>query len=64
MDGDSLTVTDMLLNYAEVETICAGNSNSTRGAFEKRAILRCLCQRASPICVMPFGIFNVQPNIA
>ena len=47
------------LDYAEVKALCAGKPNTTRGAFEKRAILRCLCQKASPICVMPFGIFNV-----
>ena len=52
------------LDYAEVKALCAGNPNITRGAYGEKAILRCLCQRASPICVMPFGIFNVQPNIA
>ena len=47
------------LDYAEVKALCAGNPNKTRGAYGKRAILRCLCQNASPICVMHFGIFNV-----
>lgn len=47
------------LDYAEVKALCAGNLNITRGAYGKRAILRCLCQNASPICVMHFGIFNV-----
>lgn len=40
LDGDSLTVTDMLLNYAEVEVLGTGNPNITRGAYGKRAILR------------------------
>lgn len=35
VDGDSLTVTDMLLNYAEMEVLCVGNPNTTRGAFGK-----------------------------
>ena len=47
------------LSYAEAKALCAGNPNITRGAYGKRAILRCLCQNASPICVMHFGIFNV-----
>ena len=52
-------VDEIALDYAEVKALCAGKPNTTRGAFEKRAILRCLCQNASPICVMHFGIFNV-----
>lgn len=60
--GGSLTVTDMLLNYAGWSSFVRA-SPTIRGAYGKRAILRCLCQKASPICVMPFGIFNVQSNI-
>ena len=30
------------LDYAEVKALCAGNPNTTRGAFEKKAILRYL----------------------
>lgn len=30
------------LDYAEVKALCAGNPNTTRGAYGKRAILRCL----------------------
>ena len=35
-------VDEIALDYAEVKALCAGNPNTTRGAFEKRAILRCL----------------------
>lgn len=52
-------VDEQALDYAEVKALCAGNLNITRGAYGKRTILRCLCQNASPICVMHFGIFNV-----
>ena len=52
-------IDEQALDYAEVKALCAGNPNKTRGAYGKRAILRCLCQNASPICVMHFGIFNV-----
>ena len=38
-------------------------SPTIRGTYGEKAILRCLCQKASPICVMPIGIFNVQSNI-
>ena len=30
------------LDYAEVKALCAGNPDTTRGAYKKRAILRCL----------------------
>lgn len=30
------------LDYAEVKALCAGNPTTTRGAYGKRAILRCL----------------------
>ena len=58
VDVDSLTVTDMLLYYAGWRSFVRA-SPTIRGAYRKRAILRCLCQRASLICVMHFGIFNV-----
>ena len=29
------------LDYAEVKALCAGNPSTTRGAYGKRAILRC-----------------------
>ncbi len=35
LDGDSLTVTDMLLNYAEVEVLCTGKSNNKRSLRAK-----------------------------
>ena len=35
LDGDSLTVTDMLLNYAEMEVLCTGKSNNKRSLWEK-----------------------------
>ena len=44
LNGDGETVTDD-----------NGNPSTTRGAYGKRAILRCLRQKASPICVVPFG---------
>ena len=50
-------VDEIALDYAEVKALCAGNPNITRGAYGKRAILRCLRQKASPICVVPFGNF-------
>ncbi len=43
----------------KVKRLEAEIPNTTRGAYGEKAILRCLCQRASPICVMPFDIFNV-----
>ena len=30
------------LDYAEVKALCAGNPNTTRGAYVNKAILRCL----------------------
>ena len=35
-------VDEIALDYAEVKALCAGNPNTTRGAYGKRAILRCL----------------------
>ena len=35
-------VDEATLSYAEVKALCAGNPNTTRGAYGKRAILRCL----------------------
>ena len=37
-------IDEQLLDYAEVKALCAGNPNTTRGAYEKKAILRCLCK--------------------
>ena len=34
---------EIALDYAEVKALCAGNPNTTRGAYWDRAILRCLC---------------------
>ena len=50
------------IRYKELmgkEALITRKPNITREAYGKRAILRCLCQNASPICVMHFGIFNV-----
>ena len=35
-------VDEATLSYAEVKALCAGNPDTTRGAYKKRAILRCL----------------------
>lgn len=35
-------IDEAALDYAEVKALCAGNPDTTRGAYEKRAILRCL----------------------
>ena len=35
-------IDEQALDYAEVKALCAGNPNITRGAYGKRAILRCL----------------------
>ena len=35
-------VDETALDYAEVKALCAGDPNTTRGAYGKRAILRCL----------------------
>ena len=35
-------IDEQSLDYAEVKALCAGKPNTTRGACEKRAILRCL----------------------
>ena len=35
-------IDEQSLDYAEVKALCAGNPNITRGAYGKRAILRCL----------------------
>ena len=40
-------VDEQALDYAEVKALCAGNPNTTRGAYGKRAILRCFLR---PIC--------------
>ena len=40
-------VDEIALDYAEVKALCAGNPNTTRGAYGKRAILRCFLR---PIC--------------
>ena len=34
------------LDYAEVKALCAGNPSTTRGAYGKRAILRCFIWNA------------------
>lgn len=34
-------VDEATLSYAEVKALCAGNPTTTRGAYGKRAILRC-----------------------
>ena len=41
------------LDYAEVKALCAGNPDTTRGAYGKRAILRC-CRTASQNNVVLF----------
>lgn len=48
------------LSYAEAKALCAGNPNTTRGACEQRAILRCLCRTASQYYVVLFCFFRVQ----
>ena len=35
-------IDEVALDYAEVKALCAGNPNTTRGAYGKRAILRYL----------------------
>ena len=35
-------IDEQALDYAEVKALCAGNPSTTRGAYGKRAILRCL----------------------
>ena len=35
-------IDEAALDYAEVKALCAGNPDTTRGAYGKRAILRCL----------------------
>ena len=35
-------IDEQALDYAEVKALCAGNPDTTRGAYKKRAILRCL----------------------
>lgn len=40
-------IDEQSLDYAEVKALCAGNPNTTRGAYGKRAILRCFLR---PIC--------------
>ena len=42
------------LDYAEVKALCAGNPDTTRGAYGKRAILRCLGRTASQNYVVLF----------
>lgn len=34
-------IDEVALDYAEVKALCAGNPDTTRGAYGKRAILRC-----------------------
>ena len=51
-------VDEIALDYAEVKALCAGNPNITRGAFEKRAILRCLSKRASHFLVVLLIFIN------
>ena len=47
------------LDYAEVKALCAGNPNTTRGAYGKRAILRCF-GRGYAIKVYPLFFYNVM----
>ena len=53
-------VDEIALDYAEVKALCAGNPNTTRGACEQRAILRCLCRTASQYYVVLFCFFKAQ----
>lgn len=53
-------IDEAALDYAEVKALCAGNPNTTRGACEQRAILRCLCRTASQYYVVLFCFFRVQ----
>ena len=34
-------IDEVALDYAEMKALCAGNPTTTRGAYGKRAILRC-----------------------
>ena len=39
-------IDEQALDYAEVKPLCAGNPDTTRGAYGKRAILRCFIWNA------------------
>ena len=53
-------IDEQALDYAEVKALCAGNPDTTRGAYGKRAILRCLCRTASQENVVLFCFFKAQ----
>ena len=53
-------IDETALSYAEIKALCAGNPTTTRGAYEKRAILRCLCRTASQYYVVLFCFFRAQ----
>lgn len=52
-------IDEQSLDYAEVKALCAGNPYITRGAYGKRAILRC-CRTASQNYVVLFCFFKAQ----
>ena len=47
-------IDEQALDYAEVKALCAGNPDTTRGAYGKKAILRCLGRTASQNYVVLF----------
>ena len=46
------------LDYAEVKALCAGNPTTTRGAYGKRAILRCCNKDTNPFYLSEPSIQN------
>ena len=50
-------IDEAALDYAEVKALCAGNPDTTRGAFEKRAILRYKSTKSITKNVMLFVFF-------
>ena len=61
-------IDEQALDYAEVKALCAGNPNTTRGAYGKRAILRYIYKQhlhsKSRCCLYTFiPQINVNQNV-
>ena len=52
-------IDEQALDYAEVKALCAGNPDTTRGAYGKRAILRCFIEYLHSV---HRGITSKNPN--
>ena len=57
-------VDEIAIDYAEVKALCAGNPNTTRGAYEQRAILRYKSTKSITKNVMLFVFFIDKQYLA